>query len=149
MVGELEIIKVVINGGSFALIVVFVLHYIFKAEPKTRDALEKLEARHQEQVAQQARDYKETVNKIVVEHKETVKIITDSHERLVNNMLKECREERKEMMITLTKEAELNRVSRHDIAEKFQEAVAEMHELLIAVRGYQPNTHQRNKSGGQ
>lgn len=146
MVGELEIIKVVINGGSFALIVVFVLHYIFKAEPKTRDAIDKLESRHQDQVALQAKEYKETINKIVAEHKDTVKIITDSHERLVQSMLKECREERKEMMITMSKEAELNRVSRHDIAEKFQEAVTEMHELIIAVKGY--SSPQRGNKGG-
>ena len=105
--------KIVLQGGSFALTVVFVLWVLFKGEPKYREMIEKIEGKHES-----------AIQRITDTFKMTVDSILKSHELIVAQITKECREERREWGDMVRKEGELNRKNRHDTINQIQDLVA-------------------------
>ncbi len=109
---ETELIKVAINFGSFAVVVILVIHHLFRGEPNNRKMIEK----------------------ITEDNREAIKNMCESYERIISNLTKECREERREDKILIEKQGELDRVSRHDQAKLLQDCVIEMHELVLSIK---------------
>lgn len=94
---DAEMVKVVLNGGSFGLLAIIVIWLLFKGGPMFVAAIDKL-----------GEDHKATVSTIVVgqekqaiENKEAVETLVKEHTAVVTAINKECREERRELAARL------------------------------------------------
>lgn len=128
-----EVFKIILNGGSFAMLILIFCWALFKLEPRIREMMEKKDAEHNA-----------TVKLIVEQHRLSMEKMIEKFADSIERKDKECREERKEWQGIMTKEGdqnraliakegELNRQSRHDIAREMQRIVAEIYSSLPNV----------------
>lgn len=124
--GDIEIIKLIINGGSFAVLVVIVLWVMFRASPENTATIKSITTDHRNTIESMARGFETTVHTLVREF--GIALSTQAQqsrdERIV--LSKECREERNQMQARVEAERLLDRQARHNDANKLQEIVAEL-----------------------
>ncbi len=124
---EPTVFQNIVQGGSFALIVLLACWIMFRLEPRIREMIEKKDALHAETVAH-----------IVTTGREQVEMMVTRFTEMIQKSHDDCREERRDSTETMQKEMKLNREARHDDSNKLQEAVVELYELMGVVKN-KPN----------
>jgi hypothetical protein len=128
-----EMFKLVIQGGSFAVLIMILIWAMFKLEPRIREMMEKKD----EVIQTIAKTFGETQQKTITELKIMIESLTKTAEETHARKDSECRGERKEMMDTITgemklnrellsKEMEVNREARHNDTKNITKALADM-----------------------
>lgn len=125
-----ELFKTVVQGGSFAVVVLLVLWALFKGEPQYRALIEKIQDNHTKQVEAINNSHQLAIDRLVTEHRASIEAILRSHKATVEKLSEECRQERQEWMEQVLKEGELNRESRHDLVNKMAAIVAGQYNKL-------------------
>jgi len=145
---EAEAFKTIIQGGSFAMLVLIFCWALFKLEPRIREMIEKKDALHTETIKETVKAFSDAQQKGIVTFGETQQKTLDQMRQLLEGQAQkhveavakmqaaytdtlhkkdaECREERKENSDMLMREMELNRKSRHDFANQIQKVMAEV-----------------------
>jgi len=98
---DIEVFKLITNGGSFAVLVFIALWVMLKVVPMIKDTLEQVSS----------------------DSHAAIVALGVAHQEALEQQGKECREERREMMETAAVEREEDRKSRHDLADKMQNII--------------------------
>ena len=134
---EAEAFKTIVQGGSFALLVLIFCWALFKLEPRMREREEKKDILHSELLKDAIKTFGETQQKTLSEMRilmesqqqkstEAMNILIAKHADVLLKKDTECREERKENTEMVLREMELNRKSRHDFANQIQKIMIEV-----------------------
>lgn len=93
-----ETFKLIIQGGSFGVLVIIAIWLMFKWSP----------------------DNTRMVLKMSQDHRETIEFIEQKHDERVEADHLQCAAERKEMLSMFLRESELNRQSRYEQSQRCQ-----------------------------
>ena len=121
---DTEMFKAVVQGGSFALVVLLFCWILFRLEPRIREMIEKKDAMHADTIKAITEASAATIQKTVTENRTLVEGILNKFATTAETAARECREERKEWMEAFQREGELNRKARHELANRMTEAMA-------------------------
>lgn len=111
---ETEMFRLILNGGSFALIVFLIIWALFKLEPNLRGMMEKKDLLNSQ-----------TIQKIIDGQTAQVQELVKTFSAMVQKANDDCREERKDWADAMAKEMKMNRESRHDLVNQVQRVIAE------------------------
>lgn len=131
MIPDNQLFHTVVQGGSFAVLVLILIWGIFRMEPRIRETMERKDAEHgntvrsvtteastvqkqsvqqfSEAVAKMNADNASLVKQIMTENRTLIDAIVKRHDEQVLRITQECKEERKEWSDTLVREMEANR----------------------------------------
>lgn len=145
---EAEAFKTIVQGGSFAMLVLIFCWALFKLEPRIREMIEKKDALHTETIKETVKAFSDAQQKGIVTFGETQQKTLEQMRQLLEGQAQkhtdaiaklqqqytdtihrkdiECREERKENTDMIMREMELNRKSRHDFANQITKIMAEV-----------------------
>lgn len=148
VVPDSDLFRTVVQGGSFAVLVLILVWGIFRLEPRVRETMEKKDSLQaetiQHMVTESANTQKETTRqfaeacaKMMVESRLAMETIIKRHDEQVLKLTQECKEERKEwvdamgkelesLRIRMEKEGDMNRKSRHDFADQIQKILGDV-----------------------
>lgn len=88
-----EIFKVILNGGSFGLLAIIVVWLLWKGAPAIQDAVIRL-----------GEDHKSVVMSLNTANKCAIEYLAQAHKDAVAALVKDCREERRELVQRLIAE---------------------------------------------
>lgn len=134
---EAEAFKTIVQGGSFAMLVLIFCWALFKLEPRMREREERKDTLHAQLMQEAVRTFGDTQQKTIAEMRavletaqrtssEALNKLIEKHAEVMQKKDAECREERKENTEMILREMELNRKSRHDFANQIQKIVVEV-----------------------
>lgn len=126
----------IVQGGSFALIVLFGCWLMFRVEPRNREDSNKKDERNAESAEKKDTTHAETIKTIVESSERRVEVLINKFAEMVQKAHDDCREERRDTTETMQKEFKLNREARHDDADKMAAVVSEFYELLGVARNH-------------
>lgn len=126
-----ELFRTVVQGGSFAVLVLILVWGIFRLEPRVRETMEKKDVllaqtiqhtvteantavkevgqQFAETCKQMNADNAQKLNAILTENRTLIDGIIKRHDEQILKIAQECREERKEWIATVVKEMEMTR----------------------------------------
>lgn len=137
-----ETFKLIVNGGSFALIVLMFVWLLFKGVPDHRAAVVQMTTDLRVAIEREATAQERQAE----EYRKSMQLVCDTFSAALAKQFEECREERREMMkdfeAAIKEEFELNRETRHQTANTVQKAIIEMY------KGRDRDRNDRNEGGG-
>jgi vacuolar-type H+-ATPase catalytic subunit A/Vma1 len=101
---ESEVFKTAMQGGMFGLWLIFIVWMLWYGAPMLRD----------------------TMAKMTADNKEAVSVVAKATAEMLSQHEKSCREERQMLQVQFAQERSADRQSRHDMANDFQKALAEV-----------------------
>ncbi len=119
---DADTLKTIVQGGSFAVLVVILVWIMFKLEPRMSSMISTKDAEHAA-----------TIAKIVEESRVATEALVTRLTDMVQKAHDDCREDRKERDDMMAKESKMNRDARHDDADKWTATVAEMYNRTHGV----------------
>lgn len=122
---DTEMFKLIVQSGSFGLIVLLICWVLFRLEPRIREMIEKKDQLNAETIKSVAANASETIQKTISENRQLVETLLTRFTEATDKAASECRDERKEWMEVVQRESELNRKARHDLANQIQALIAE------------------------
>ncbi len=126
-----ELFRTIVQGGSFAVLVLILVWGIFRLEPRVRETMEKKDVllsqtiqhtvtESNTAVKEMGQQFADTckamnsdntqkLNAILTENRNLIDSIIKRHDEQILKLTQECREERKEWIATMVAEMELTR----------------------------------------
>jgi len=91
-----EVLKMVLQGGMFALWAIFLVWLLFYGAPSLERTLKQMSADHSATLATTAQKHEEAVRVQAAKNEAAVAALAEAHEAAVAALARECREERQE-----------------------------------------------------
>lgn len=101
---ESEVFKMAMQGGMFGLWLIFIVWLLYRGAPMLRETMATMSA----------------------DHKEAIMVAAKVAAEMISQHEKTCREERQQLQTQFAAERSADRQSRHDMANEFQRAIAEV-----------------------
>lgn len=121
-----QLLGLVLQYGSFGVVVLIFMWIMFKVAPQTAQAVEKKEAAFLDTLTKRDAASAELLRQLITENRALLDLLTKRHDEHSREMAKECREERKEWVELVMREGELNRKARHDFANQIKGLMTEV-----------------------
>lgn len=109
---DVELFKLIMNGGSFALMALFVVWILFKASPILKESLEKKDAAHNATILAMAADHRTTMTAMAEAHRTSIATLAAEFRASLAEMHRECRDERADLLKRADDEREKDRQAR-------------------------------------
>lgn len=130
---DLDLIKVIANGGSFVLVVVMFMWILFRAAPDIKTTMQHKEEMHSKAIQAMSKDARTTLEAIAESHRLAIDTIMKEFREMMSQTHSECRQEREAMLKRSDENEKLDRESRHSLASMFQSALAEIYKGRIPL----------------
>ncbi len=120
---EAEAVKLVLNGGSFGLMAIFVVWVLFRASPALQSSIEKMNADHDATVKAMAADYRTSLTATADAHKTAIATLAAEFRASLAEMHRECRAERAELLLRHDAALADDRSAQRDHIDKVADAL--------------------------